>query len=73
MSIGPRKRVEVVDTNYPLSRWDRHTHTDGQTDSIIDTTTKVKTYRNSPWRGIIMFDVKYQWLLDPIVRMVWSA
>ena len=56
MSIDPRERVEVVDTNYPLSKWDRHTHThthththahthgrtDRQTD-IIDPTTKVKT------------------------------
>ena len=48
MSIGPRERVEVVDTNYPLSKWDRHTHThththtDRRTD-IIDPTTKVKT------------------------------
>ena len=27
MSIGPRERVEVVDTNYPLPKWERHTHT----------------------------------------------
>ena len=48
MSIGPRERVEVLSTNYPLSKWDRHTHThtDGRTDrrtDIIDPTTKVKT------------------------------
>ena len=42
VSIGPRERVEVVDTNYPLSKWDgqthtrTHTHTDGRTDRRTD-------------------------------------